>query len=294
MSLLPHFEHHAPTALADALALAAQLGDRARIFAGGTELLPKLRAGRYAYEHLISINRVEELRRLAYDADDGLSIGAGVRIRDVADHPAVREMYPALTRACSEMATVQIRNMATVAGNLANGSPCADSAGPLLVYDARVTLVASTGSRELPLADFFRGPGEVDLAAGEILTAITVPPPAPRSGSAFLRLSARSRVDIAAASASARLTFEDGKVTAARIALGAVAPTPLRCPDAEALLVGKVPDEALIADAATAAGRAAKPIDDVRASAAYRRAVVPVLVRRTLAECVARVKGDAQ
>ena len=294
MNCLPRFVHHQPTALDEAVALAAQHGDRARILAGGTELLPKMRAGRPPPEHLISINRVEALRAVDFDEESGLVIGAGARIRDVADHPAVRQHYPALAQACTLMATVQIRNMATVAGNLANGSPCADTAGPLLVHDARVSLVAQNGTREVPLAEFFVGPGQVDVQVGEILASISVPRPSARTGSSFLRLSARSQVDIAAASASARLDFDGGGVVReARIAVGAVAPTPLRCEAAEALLVDQTPDAAGVARAAAEAAAASRPISDVRATAAYRRAVLPVLVRRVLEAALAQGQGGA-
>lgn len=283
MSVLPRFEHHAPASLDEALALAGSLGQHVQVLAGGTEILPKLRAGRPAPDHLISINHIESLRPVGFDASEGLVIGGATRIRDVADLPAVGEHYPALRAAGTQMATVQIRNMATVAGNLVNGSPCADTAGPLLCYDAVLTLASKSGERTLPLSDFHQGPGKVDLKPGEILVRITVPPLPARSGSAFLRLSARSQVDIAAASATARLDLDEGgKVVVARIAIGAVAPTPLRCEAAEQLLTGKVPDAALLRQAAAEAQAASRPIDDVRATAAYRKAVVPVLVRRCL------------
>ncbi|MDF1562431.1 MAG: xanthine dehydrogenase family protein subunit M [Deltaproteobacteria bacterium] len=297
MSVLPRFEHHAPTTLDEALELKASLGQHVWVLAGGTEIIPKLRAGRPAPDHLISINGIEDLRPVTFglegETDEpGLSIGGGARVRDVADHPAVRERYPALLAACTQMATVQIRNMATVAGNLVNGSPCADTAGPLLANDARLTLAAKGGGRVVALKDFFTGPGQVDLQEGEILVRIGLPVPPARCGEAFLRLSARSKVDIAAASATARLVLaEDGRIEEARVVIGAVAPTPLRCRDAEASLVGEVPGDEAFREAARLARDAARPIDDVRATAAYRKAVVPVLVRRTLEKALERARA---
>ncbi|MBW2528961.1 MAG: xanthine dehydrogenase family protein subunit M, partial [Deltaproteobacteria bacterium] len=228
------FEHHRPTTLARAIELAGELGATAMVLAGGTELVPKMRRGVHAPAHLISINGITELARIATDPTRGLSIGAGVRLHDVAKHEAVRRGYPALAQACSQMATPQIRHMGTVAGNLVNGSPCADTAGPLLVYDATVTVASTSGQRTLRLQDFFQDAGLTALGEGEILVSVDVPPPPLGAHSAFRRLSARGRVDVAAVSATALIeTHDDGRVAHARIAIGAVAPTALRCPDGE-------------------------------------------------------------
>lgn len=293
MRPLPPFAHHDPASLLELLELMARHQPSARILAGGTELLPKLRAGRFAPEHVIGIRRVPELDRLEVDDRGALTIGAACRLSDVAAHPAVGSRFRSLAQACGQMATTQIRNMATVAGNLVNGSPCADTAGPLLVHDARVVIGSHAPDqggirqRELALQDLFVGPGAVAMEAHEVLIAIEVPPCPSGAASAYRRHSARSRVDVAAASASALVVMkEDGTVSSARIAIGAVAPTPLRCPDGEALLTGKRPDEGVLSAAAEAAADISKPIDDVRASAAYRRAVLPVLVRRALTDAI--------
>jgi carbon-monoxide dehydrogenase medium subunit len=292
---MTRFTYHRPTTLDEALALFAEYGEAARVLAGGTDLVPKLRDGRLAPLHLVSLRQVEELHRITFDPGDGLRIGAGARIRDVGAHSAVLALYPALAHACAVMATPQIRNMGTVAGNLANGSPCADTAGPLLVYDAQVTLAAQTGRREIPLAQLYRGPGELAVGPSEVITAISVPAPPADSGSAYVRLSARSRVDMAAVSVAGLLVVgADGRIATARLALGAVAPTPTRCPEAEAILAGAKPAPGRLDEAAEAAAAAARPIDDVRASAAYRRAMVGVLTRRVLASCVRRARGGGR
>jgi len=296
MSLVPHFSHHRPTGLEPALALLAEHGEAARVIAGGTDLLPKLRAGRLTPAHLVSIGRIPELQRLDFDDRTGLVIGAGVRIDDVARTAVVRERYPALAHACSVMATVQVRNMGTVAGNLANGSPCADTASPLLVYGAEVEIARRGGRRRVPLEAFHRGPAEVDVGPGELVVAIHVPPPPMGSGSAYQRLSARSRVDMAAAGVAGLVVLDEAgsRIALARLALTAVAPTPLRVPDAEADLAGAAPTAENLARAAEQCMAAARPIDDVRASAAWRRHVIGVLARRVLEVCVASAGGGVR
>ena len=294
MTLRSHFTHHRPTTLAEALEIVSRHSDSARVIAGGTDLVPQLRSGARRAEHLVSINGVAELAHISFDENTGLVIGAGARISEVGAHEAVRQHYPALAHACSVMATVQVRNMGTVAGNIANGSPCADTAGPLLAYGARVQLQEYDSSRELGLESFFVAAKETVAAPSEILTAIYVPSPPSRSGSAYMRLSARSKVDMAAVTVAGLLVLDPNeRIDAIRIALGAVASTPLRCPDAEKVLIGQSISSTLLEKAADVSARAARPIDDVRASAAYRRVVVRVLVGRVLEECVRMAGGGA-
>jgi len=298
MSPMPRFSYHQPTTVDEALALLTQYGAAAKLIAGGTEVLPKLRSGALAPEQLISTRRIVGLEALDFDPASGLRIGGGARLSDVAACPEVQLHYPALASACQQMCTTQIRNMATVSGNLVNGSPCADTAPPLLVYGASVHLVrqgpdgSKLTERRVDLEAMFQGPGQVCVEPEELLLAIEVPPPAGRCASAYVRHSARSRVDLVSSSAAAWLSLDaSGHVAQARIALGSVAPTPLRCPDGEAVLVGKQPDHALLVQAAQQAAAMAKPISDVRASQAYRRAVLPVLTRRALEACVARLQA---
>lgn len=292
MSPTPGFDYRRPTTLDAALELLAEYGASARVLAGGTDLVDKLRQGTVQTEHLVSITRIDALRELHFDGAEGLHIGATARIHEVGRHPEVQHHYPALARACSVMATTLIRNMATVVGNVANGSPCADTAGPLLVYGATVAVARRGGRREVEVERFFRGPNQVDLAPGELVVSLRLPPPPRRSGSAYERISARSRVDMAAASVAGFLELaEDGRVATARLAMGAVGSTPLRASDAEQRLVGRKPDEEAIAQAARVCAAACRPIDDVRATAAWRRAVIEVLARRVLEQCAAQVRG---
>jgi len=294
MAPAPSFDYHRPDTLEAALALLAEFGAGARVLAGGTDLIDRLRRGAAATDHLVSITRIDGLREVRFDETGGLVIGAAARIRDVARHTDVVRRYPALARACSVMATTHIRNMGTVAGNVANGSSCADTAGPLLVHAATVTIARLDGRREVDLDRFFRGPKSVDLAPGELVLHLHVPTPPPRAGSAYERISARSRVDMAAASVAGFVALdESGAVAAARIALGAVAPTPMRVAAAERRLAGRTPDAGAIAEAAADCAGACRPIDDVRATAEWRRAVIEVLARRVLERAVARAHGDA-
>ncbi|HKB70706.1 MAG TPA: xanthine dehydrogenase family protein subunit M [Thermoanaerobaculia bacterium] len=285
------FEFLSPRSLAETLEILSRYGDRARVLAGGTDLVPKLLRGTLRPEAVVSLRHVEELRGLTFDPDRGLSIGAAVRHAEVMEHPDVRAHYPALVHALSQLATVQVRNMGTIAGNLCNASPCADSAPILLAREARLEIGGPAGSRSLPLSEFFLGPGRTSLAAGELLTAIRVPPPAPRAAFAFRSISGRSRVDMSAASVAAMVRLEDGRIAGARIFLGAVGPTALRAPRAEEVLRGGVPDDALLAQAGEAAAAESKPISDVRATAAWRRRMVSVLARRALAEAAERARA---
>ncbi len=295
MTAMPHFDWHRPTTLAEAhrLLLDTPPGPNgASLIAGGTDLVPKMRAGARMPSRVVSLGGITELSHVEYSPERGLTIGATARISEVGALPPVREHYFALERACAQMATPQVRNMGTVVGNLANGSPCADTAAPLLVLDAVVEIASPSGRRMLPIAEFHRGPGHVALEPGEIAVALHLPPPRAGSASAYLRHSARSLVDMSAVGVAGRLLCDpDGTVVEARLAISAVAPTPRRCPEAEALLLGTRPDAARIRAAAETCAAAARPIDDVRASASYRRHMVRVLAQRVLAVLLSNHSG---
>ncbi len=277
--------YHRPTSLGAALDLVAENPD-ARFIAGGTDLLVKLRKGVQASPAtLISLRRVDELTQI--EVGECLRIGAAVPLADLAINGHVREYLPALTDALQTFASRQIRNVATLGGNLGNASPSADAAPPLLVHDARLELRSTSGVRELPLAEFFRGPGQTALAAGEILTAVLVSRPSEGAVSTFLRKS-RVSMDLSLASIAVLLKHDGARCTKARVAAGAVAPTPLRLAAVEAALEGTALDEAACASAASAVDAAIAPISDVRAEEWYRRHVTAVLLKRALAKLVQR------
>jgi carbon-monoxide dehydrogenase medium subunit len=285
------FDFHSPRSLPEAFAFLSRYGDQARVLAGGTDLVPKLLKGSLRLEAVVSLRHVAELRNLGFDPEHGLSIGAGVRHAEVMEHPDVRGRYPALAHALSQLATVQVRNMGTIAGNLCNASPCADSAPILLARDARLEIGSAGGSRALPLSQFFLGPGRTALLPGELVTSVRVAPPPASSGFAFRSISGRSRVDMSAASVAAMVRLEGGRIAEARVFLGAVGPTALRAVEAEEILRGQVPGDALLERAGEAAAAESKPITDVRATSSWRRRMVSVLTRRALAEAVERAKA---
>jgi carbon-monoxide dehydrogenase medium subunit len=285
---------HQPQSLTEALELVSAHRASVKLLAGGTDLLPKMKAGVLDVPHLVSLRRVAGLDTLEFSPEQGLTIGAQVRISTVGDMPEAAEHYPGLAHACSVMATTQIRNMGTITGNLVNAAPSADTAAPLLAYGASLVAQGPDGIREIKLDEFFTGPGMHVLEPMEIVTAIKLPAPPARSGSCYQRISARSLVDIAAVGVAGLMALdEDGKVADCRLALASVAPIPLRCPEAEQMLIGQKPVEALFARAAQSCRQTAKPIDDVRASAAYRLAMVGVLSQRVLEQSLRRAQGGA-
>jgi len=279
---LPALEFHAPAALDEVFALLEEHGDEARLYAGGTDLLPGLRRGKFRCRQLIALKGVAGLDEIRFDTTRGLGIGACALLDDVQRHPAVVEHYPVLASAIRLLATVQVRNKATVAGNLCNASPCADTGPPLMALGARMVVVGPQGRRELSLEDFITGPGRVALGAGELIEQIVVPPPAADLRTVFEKFSPRSKVDISAVSVAAALRLDGGVVRELSLFLGTVAPKPMRAAAAELELEGKAPSAATIDRAAAAARAECAPITDFRASADYKRHLVEVLVRRAL------------
>ena len=286
---LNKFEVHQPESMEQALDLLSLHRTSVKVLAGGTDLIPGLKAGNIKFSHLVSINRVAGLKSISFTHEDGLVIGAGARISEVGEHPEVQEFYPALAHACQVMATPQIRNMGTVVGNLANSSPSADTAAPLLAHRASLVLVERGGRRQVQLNEFFTGPRANVMEPIEMIEAIRVPAPPQRTGADYQRLSARSKVDIAAVGVAGCLTISlEHKIIGARLALNSVAPTPVRCPEAEEMLLKQEPDGNLFMRAAVACVRACRPIDDMRATANYRRRIVQVLAQRVLEKCAER------
>jgi carbon-monoxide dehydrogenase medium subunit len=233
----------------------------------------------------MGIKQIPGLNRIEHDADGVLTIGATALLAEVVEHPHLRAAYPMLARAAGHTATVQIRNMGTVMGNLCNASPSADNIPTLLAMGATIVAWSPAGEREIPLDTFFLGPGRTALEATEIAVAIRVPQPPAGHGASYQKISRRSKVDIAAVNIGAFLTTNtDGTCAGARICMGAVGPTPLRATAAEAFLQGKEITAAVAEEAGYLAGKQAAPISDVRASKEYRRLMVTVLTKRALLE----------
>lgn len=276
------FSYHRPTTLPEAWRLlAAHPG--AVLLAGGTDLLVRIRAREIRPPAVVSLRRIPVLAGATVERGGGLRIGAATPVADLLRHPAVVRRYPLLAQALRVMASPQIRNVATLGGNLCNASPCADTAPPLLAYEARVVLERARGRRELPLEAFFLGPGETARRPGEILTAVRLPSPPPGARVLFHK-QRRVHLDLALASVAVLLQFRGSTCRRARIAAGSVGPTPLRLREVERLIEGRVVTPELAAQAGALAARSVSPIDDLRATAAWRRTIVEVRLRRAILE----------
>ncbi len=281
------FELALPRSVDDCLKTLAKRGADAKVVAGGTDLLPQLKNGLLRPAFVVDVARVAPLRRLRVDGR-GLRVGAAVTAREIELDPQVRARYAALAESGALVGSVQIRNLATVGGNLCNAAPSADMAPPLLALEAEAVIAGGKGKRQVPLATFFQGVRRTVLAPDELLLELVVPAPGPRSGGNYLRHTPRRELDIAVVGVASQLTLSNGVCAKARIALAAVAPTPVRATAAEQALEGQPVTPALIAEAAELAVEAAQPISDQRGSAEFRRHLVRVLTRRTLTTALAR------
>jgi len=280
---IPDFELHRPSTLDQAGALLRQHGLDARLLAGGTDLLVDLKTGRTVASHVISLHGIDGLGSVTRGDDGALRIGALTSINQLHDSPLLTGPLSSLRDAAGQMAAHQIRNAATVGGNIASAVPCADIPPLLITMKAEVLLWSADGERSAPLDTFFLGPRQTVMKEGEVLTAVTVPVLPEQFGAAYTRLALRNGNGIAVAAVAAGLTLnDDNTITEARLALGAVAPIPLLAEEAGTLLTGRPADEAAFAEAAAAAEKVAEPICDVRGSDEYRREVVGVLTRRAL------------
>lgn len=286
--MLPEFELLMPRTLPEALEMLAQRAPDGMPIAGGTNVIPDLRGGRYRPACLVNVAGLPELRGIRRE-DGFLVIGGGVTIAEVLEDLLVARHAPVLQEAAKMLASPLVRNRATVAGNLANASPAADMAPPLLVLDAEVELASREGVRRVPLKDFFVHVRRTVRQPHELVTAIRVPLPPEGSRARFFKVALRKADAIAVVNGAVRADLgEDGCCRAARIALGAVAPTPIRAWEAERALEGQPLTPEVIAGAARLAAEATRTIDDIRGSAAYRRVVTEVMVRRILTEYAAR------
>ncbi len=273
----------------------AQFGERASLLAGGTDLVILMRHGRVRPDHVVSLGSISGLDRLT--ADGGLTIGALATHHSIEGWRAIaRPSTLALFEGVHAIGGPQVRNVATIGGNLCNASPAADTAPPLLCFDAQVRLASLEASRLVPLEELFTGPGRTVRTPSEVVTEIVIPPPPPDSASAFLKAGRRRAMELAMVSVAVQITFEQDGMTCktARIALGSVAPTPIRAREAEALLCGKQIGPAVAREVGRRAGAAARPISDVRASAEYRRTLIEIMTERAIDRCVERIRPRSE
>jgi aerobic carbon-monoxide dehydrogenase medium subunit len=285
---MARFDYLEPHTLKQAISLLQRHGDQARIVAGSTDFLVRWRQGSWRPQYVVNIQHIPGLNRISYSPRNGLRLGALVTVQTLETHPVVREKYPALATGATSFAGVQVRNLATVGGNICNASPAGDTLPALLAFDAQCRIVGPDGERWVSLDQFFVGPGRTTLQPGEILTELQLPPPLPNSGSLYIKHSPRGAMDIAAIGVASAVSLEDGGRVCrdVKIALGAVAPTPIRAYSAEDMLRGQTITPGLIEAAAQEAQNRATPIDDVRATAMYRKTIVGVLAQRTLERAV--------
>jgi CO/xanthine dehydrogenase FAD-binding subunit len=291
--LVPEFEYVQPSSLEDVFSHLSEHREQARLIAGGTDLLVQMKMGRVAPTFLISLARIQELQGFTSNKESGgLTVGATTSIRNVARSELVRQRYTALAEACDAFSTVPIMIMATLGGNVCNASPAADAAVALLAFDAGLDLASREGRRVVSLNEFLRGPGQTALREGEILHSVVLPSTVDGSGSTFVKIS-RVAADISKVCAAVKLVRDRDRVVECRIALGAVAPTPMRARGAEARLMDRPFDLEGAEEAARIAREEVKPISDVRATREYRSHVSRVVVRDALLSAWHRSGGGS-
>ena len=279
----------APTTVEEVAALLAA-DDGAQVFAGATDLIPQMRGGRPEPSVLIDLKRVDRMMSVA-DTGRGWTIGAATPTSALTRDAQFTKAFPGLSEASGLIGSDQIQNRSSWGGNLCNASPAADSVPSLIANDARAVIASQNTTRTIPVADVVTGPGSTSLDAGEFVVEFEVDAPAPHTADAYLRMIPRTEMDIAVVGAAVRITMDGDTCTAASVVLGAVAPTAVRVPDAEAALVGSTLDDTAMASVAAAASAACNPIDDKRGTIEYRRQVAGVLARRAATIAASRAQG---
>ncbi len=284
-------QYLAPATLDEAVSAFAAANGAARILAGGTDLLVQIQAGVVKPGLIVDVKKIGELTSVEETVDGGFIVGAAVSGAKLEKHLNFAKAWPGALEGLNLIGSTQVQGRASFGGNLCNGSPAADSVPGLVAAGAVATIQGPNGRREMPVEDFPSGPGKTNLAPGEIVVSFTFPPRPPHSGDAYLRMIPRTEMDIAVVGCGVNLTMDGDTCTAARVAVGAVAPTVRRVPDAEAALIGSTLDDAAIEAAAAACRAACDPIDDKRGTIAYRTQVAGVLLKRTTAIAAERAKA---
>ena len=288
------FDYIAAKSIEQAVTLLSQHGENARLLSGGTDLIGQMRSGLRRLALLVDIKPVPEVNVLSYDPLQGLIIGAAVPCVRLCSDPAILAHYPGLVDAVSLIGGVQIQSRASLGGNLCNASPAADCIPALIVHEAECVIAGPGGYRKVAVENFCTAPGLTILQEGELLVSLHLPPPQAHSGASYLRFTPRSEMDIAVVGAGAALTLrEDGcTVKTARIALGAVAPTPLLVAEAGEVLAGRMASAVAFEQATLLAQKAAQPISDLRGTSSFRRHLCGVLVRRALERALVRARKE--
>lgn len=281
---------HAPSTIPEVLKLLRELDD-AYLLAGGTDLLVDIKEGLIQAQHLISLEKIKELKGIE-KKDGKIRIGAMTTLQEVISSPIITHYLPALAEAARSMACTQIRHLATAGGNISSGVPSADLPPPLIAAEASLRLECEESTREVSLLEFFRGPRVTVCQEEELLTSIYVPLPLPETGMSFKKFSRREANALAVASVASQVSLSKRKITKASIVLGAVAPTPVLASKASESLIGYNPSQDLFEKAASLAKEEGSPISDIRGPAWYRKELIYVLAQRSLSESLARAQGN--
>ena len=290
--LIPRFNYHKPYTLREACEIKGKLKSKARLLAGGTDLIPNMKKGVVLPASLISLNGIGELKANSVGEKGGyIRIGACATVSSLVRAKFISS-YSALLTGLESLGSPLIRNMATIGGNLATARPAADLSPSLIAYQVKVLLCSVTGNREISLDDFFLGPGKTIMSDDEILAEIILDELPACTGSGYIKLGMRKALEISLVNVAAVITLDkpDGVIAGARIVMGAVGPTPLRAPTAEKLLIGKKPGNELFAEAGKLAAGDSRPIDDFRGSAEYRCDMVRVITQRALQKALHDVR----
>jgi carbon-monoxide dehydrogenase medium subunit len=274
----------------------AEKGDGARVLAGGTDILVQLRSGqlrggRSQADLLVDGKNIPELNEITYDPKAGLTLGAAVPCYKIYSNAAVAEAYPGLIDSASLIGGIQIQGRASIGGNLCNAAPSADAIPALIAHSVTCNIAGPNGTREVAVEEFCTAPGQTVLQPDELLVSLHFPPPAPGFGARYIRFIPRNEMDIAVVGAGVSVVLDNGTVKSARIALAAVAPTPLLVKEAGDSMAGRAPDEASISEAGKIASDAARPINDMRGTIKYRKHLCDVMTRRALGAAIQRAKG---
>jgi carbon-monoxide dehydrogenase medium subunit len=284
-----------PRTLDEAVSAFAAAGSAARILAGGTDLLVQMRSGAVRPGLIVDIKKIAEMTAVEETADGGFRVGAAVPGAVLAEHPRFGKVWPGVLEAVNLIGSTQVQGRASAGGNLCNGSPAGDSVPAMVAAGAVVTVQGPDGRREILVEKVPVGPGRTNLKPGEILVSFTLPPRPPRSGDAYLRMIPRTEMDIAVVGCGVSLTLRNGVCSAARVGLGAVAPTVLLVEAAARALIGSPLDDAAVKAAAAACSAACRPIDDKRGTITYRTRIAGVLLKRTVAIAAQRAAlGDSR
>jgi len=291
-SAVTELEYFAPTSMEQAISLLSEYGEKSRIIAGGTDLLVQMKKEIVLPDVLINVKGIRDLDYIDYDETDGLRIGALTTIASIENSSLIRSKFSILAQAASMLGSPTIRNQATIGGSLCNAAPSADTAPALIVLGARLKIAGVKGEKTVPIEDFFTGPGRTVIKNGEMLTEVGIPKLLPRNGGAYVKETRRRGADLAVVGVAALVIMEGDILRDVKIALGAVAPTPILAKMAEEILKGKKVDDKLLEEASQAASHESSPIDDARSSADYRRKLIIVLTKKAVKQAVEKVQSE--